>query len=262
MELDKARRMDQMWRTDDLAQIAADALRERAEELRLEQAVRGLDALPEVGLHPILAGGFGRAGLGVFAEWPYPGEPERRARHSDRERCDLVLTTGDGLIDPMQELKERDKAAGTLFDPEFLKTLGAPAAGTPLEAVRRDAGDGSTGHAGVPGEAFWLEVKTIGQHTYSNGVPGPNHAYAAELIAGPTQDAIKLEWDSAIRHCGVLVVLFTEDERTAEHDLSVLMHRLLDREIPVASHAVRHFGIPDVIGNRVCSVALVPLVKR
>jgi hypothetical protein len=246
--------MEPMWRTDDIAQIATDALQARAEEFRLEQAVRGLDALPEVGLHPILGGGFRRAGLEVFAEWPYPGEPERRARHSERERCDLVLTTGVRLIDPVQELRERDKAAGTLFDPDFLKSLGAP-------ALPADARDDAKAAAATPGEAYWLEIKTVGQHTYSNGVPGPNHAYAAELIAGPTEDAIKLEWDAAVRHCGVLVVLFTEDERTAEHDLSVLMHRLLDREIPVASHAVRHFGIPDVIGNRVCSVALVPLVK-
>ncbi len=249
------------WRTDDLAQIAADALRARSEELRLEQAVRGLDALPEVGLHPILAAGFGQAGLRVFAEWPYPGEPERRARPSERERCDLVLTTGERLIDPVQELKERDRAAGTLFDPELLDARGASAAGTPAGSAPCEAGDGPRTHATAPGEAYWLEVKTVGQHTYSYGVPGPNHAYSAELIAGPTEDAIKLEWDPAIRHCGVLVVLFTEDERTAEHDLSVLMHRLLDREIPVASHAVRQFGIPDVIGNRVCSVALVPVVK-
>ncbi len=258
-----------MWRTDEVAEVAAEALRRRANELRLEQAVRGLDALPEVGLHPILARGFEEAGLGVFPEQPYPGEPERRSRHAERERCDLVLTAKAGarLIDPVAELIERDKAAGTLFDPAFLEARGRPVEANSGGAAHgpgaHSTGVGTPGTAGAcaPEDSFWLEIKTVGQFTYTNGVPGPNGAYSSELLSGPAEDAIKLEWDRFIRHAAVLVVLFTEDEGTADHDVGVLMHRLLDREIPVGSPIVRRFGIGDVIGNHVCSVALVPVVK-
>lgn len=252
-------REDPVWRTDELAEIASEALRARADELRLEQAVRGLDALPEVGLHPILASGFRRAGLGVFPEWPYAGEPEHRARHAERERCDLVLTAAPGarLIDPVAELIERDKAAGTLFDPALLGATDLSQAPDPGQSRIQTGRPHATG----PDEAFWLEVKTIGQFTYTNGVPGPNGAYSSEILSGPAEDAIKLEWDLLIRHAAVLVVLFTEDERTADHDVGVLMHRLLDREIPVGSPVVRRFAITDVIGNRACSLVLVPLAK-
>ena len=56
-------------------------------------------------------------------------------------------------------------------------------------------------------------------------------------------------------------VLFTESEHTARHDIGVLMHRLLDRELPVSMPAIEHLAIPDLIGNRVCTVGLVPLSK-
>ncbi len=211
--------------------------------------MRGLDALPEVALHPILRSAFEGAGLGTYAERPFPGEPERRPRHAERERCDLVLTRDPKgrLFDPLEELVERDRAAGGLFDPAMLEERGIAPAGVQGAIDPRDA--------------FWLEVKTVGQHTYTAGVPGPNRSYAAELLSGPAEDAIKLEWDAVIRHCGVLVILFTEDERTADHDFGVVMHRLLDREIPVGSPLLRKFAIPDMIGNRVCAAALIPVVK-
>jgi hypothetical protein len=70
---------------------------------------------------------------------------------------------------------------------------------------------------------------------------------------------IKLEWDGAVHYAGCLVVLFTADEATARHDLAVVMHKCLDRELPVQSPVVRSFPIPDLIGNSVCSACLIPL---
>ena len=231
-----------MWSATELARIAADAIARRVEELRVEQAVRGVDALAELGLHPILRTGFEEAGFGVHAEQPYPGEPEARPRHAERERCDLVLTESAAarLIDPVASLLEADRLDGTLF-----------------AACDRSPEGGSSS----PGDAFWLEVKVIGQNTFTRGVPGPNRTYSAEVLGGPAEDAIKLEWDPHIRHAGVLLVLFTENQETAAHDLTVLMHRLLDRELPVSSPVIEHVPIPDMIGNQVCTVALVPLSK-
>src|SRR5205814_35332 len=72
-----------MWRPDQIADIAGAALRERAGALRLEQAVRGLDALAEVEFHPILADAMAAAGFGVACEFPYPGQPGRRSRFAE-----------------------------------------------------------------------------------------------------------------------------------------------------------------------------------
>ncbi|MFM9996673.1 MAG: hypothetical protein ACKVU4_12845 [Phycisphaerales bacterium] len=234
-----------MWSPDELAEAAANALESRVRALCEEQAVRGIDACSEVELQTILRRGYEAAGYGVIAEQPYPGEPERRPNKPERERCDIVLTPRPGqvLIDPVLELREQDKALGTLFEP-FAADGPAPA---PEACAIEDA--------------HWLEVKTVGQFTYTRGVPGPNRAYSSELVAGPAADAVKLEWDRFIAWAGVLVVVFTEDETTARHDLGVLMHRLLDRELPVLSPAIRCGRIPDFIGNRVCAAALIPVSK-
>src|ERR1043165_5661865 len=87
-----------MWRPDLLTDIAAAALKSHAEALAAEQAVRGLDALAETGFHPILAAGYAAAGFGVFREQPYPGQPMKRPRHMERERCDLALTDRQGGV--------------------------------------------------------------------------------------------------------------------------------------------------------------------
>lgn len=231
-----------MWRHEDIADAAAAALERRSAALREEQSPRGLDALAEVDLHPLLAAGLAQAGFGVHPEQPYPGEVERRARRAQRERCDLVLTPAPeiALLDPVAELRQIDAAAGTLFEP-IAESM-----------VPSDRG-------AHPADAFWLEIKVVGQFTFTSGIPGPNRAYASELVGGPVEDLVKLEWDRAVRHGGSLVVLFTADESTARHDLGLLLHRCLDRELPVQSPAMRTFAIPDLIGNAACTVCLIPM---
>ena len=234
-----------MWNTDVLVEAAAAALRHESARLREEAAVRGLDACGEVPLHGLLEAGFRDAGFGVYRERPFPGAEGARPKHSERERCDLVLTPDPGvtLLDPVAVLLEQDAAARTLF----AEVEAAPAA--------------SAAPGIEPGEAYWLEVKCIGQFCYSAGVPGPNRTYSPELLAGPAKDVIKLEWDAAVRYGGAMVVLFTDAEATARHDLAILMHKCLDRELPVASPVVRSFPIPDLIGNTACTVCLVPLAR-
>ncbi len=231
-----------MWCPEALVEACTAALRAEARRLDAEQAVHGLDALDETAFHPILAAGLADAGFGALREQPYPGEPTRRARHAERKRCDLVVLERPGLrlMDETVELRERDRAAGTLFE------ASAAAERMPQGAV-------------PPSDAAWLEVKAVGQFTYVEGFAGPNRHYAAELVGGPLADARKLAGERAIRLAGVLIILFTADAATAEHDLHALAHKALDRGLPVGAPILDGFGLIDRIGNARCTVALLPV---
>lgn len=251
-----------MWRTDLLIEAAEAAVRQREAELAAEHAVHGLDSFDEVEFHPLLAAGFALAGLGVLREQPYPHEWRykrgRRNRgaetpeHRDRLRCDLVLTPTQGqrLVDPLEveraAVRTRRTAEGTLFAPLADDDVAAETA--------------SLGRGVGPGEAYWMEVKVVGQHAYCAGIPGPNRSYSSELRR-TLADLRKLEDDEQIWRAGLLLVVFTHDRATAEHDLSALMHACLDREIAIASPDVRHVPIGERIGNEVCTLCLVDLRK-
>lgn len=237
--------------------VGALAARERS--LVREQAVHGLDVLDEVDLHPILAKGLREAGMGVLREQAYPNEwrakrskkagvfPEQR----DRQRCDFVLTPepglrlGDTLIAERGVQAERSRAAGTLFEPL--------AAGLTAELDSALL---------APEDAFWLELKLIRQFDLSAGNAGPNRTYASELVRNTRTDIAKLAGDVRIAACGLALVLFTRDEATADHDLGVLMHKCLDKDLPVSSPLTGRVTIVERIGNGACTVVLIPLRTR
>jgi hypothetical protein len=208
------------WSIAHIADAAEAALRVEADRLDREQSVHGPDALDELSLHPVLAEGFRRAGYGVFGEQHYPTAGLRR-RDTEGERCDLVLTpAGRELNDPGRE--------PTLFDPP--------------DAVALD-------------EAFWLEVKMVCQFTPE----GPSRHYASQLLSTVREDVSKLSGNPGILHAGLLIVLFTEDRRTAEHDLAEWLDRCLQRGLPVGSPSIRTLGITDRLGNGVCAVTVYPV---
>lgn len=252
-----------MWSLDELVEPVIAALSRREAELREEQAVRGIDALDELGLHPLVAAALAETGRGVLREQAYPHEWTRKAavrvdtstgevlpESRQRQRCDLVLTehAGQRLNDSLHRAKARRQAReavkGTLFE-----ALGG------AEALC----DAQVDRAGLvePEEAFWLEVKVVAQFCFNAGVLGPNRAYASELVRGPIADVTKLAADRRVQHAGVLVVLFTADEATAKNDLGVLLHKCLDKGLPITSPATRSTGVVDRIGNRVCTASLV-----
>jgi hypothetical protein len=102
------------------------AVLERAEaDLRLEQAVYGLDSKDELSLQTILADGL-NGHYAVAREVHYPSSWGRKLTH--RQRCDLVLA-------PAGRPLKRDHAPQTLFDTA----------------------------AASPAEALWLEVKAAYQ---------------------------------------------------------------------------------------------------
>ncbi len=213
-----------MWDLRAILDAAAAALAEEARQRDLEQSPRGLDALDELALHPLIAEGLRRAGFGVHPEQRYPGH-RARPRRSEGDRCDLVLTPApqDHLLDPL--------ASDTLF-----------------------------GDRGVhPADACWIEIKAAHQHALIDGAiaPGP---WSSQLLTAATADVRKLARDPMIVSAGALLVLFAEDARLAEHDLFAWLHRCLDKALPVASPLLTWFPISDRLGNRCCMTALVRIL--
>jgi hypothetical protein len=228
------------WAPHELAAAFADGLRRHEAALCAEQAVHGLDALAEVHLHPILAAGAVEAGFVAFRETPYPGQPEVLPRESARERCDLVLAPGGtiGIADVIRARKALRRAEGTLFA-SVAQELSAP------------------GEA-PPEEACWLEVKTFGQYTYTDDIAGPNRTYASQF-GTCLSDVRKLARARGLGDAALVVVHFAADESVAEHDLTAFVHRCLDRDLPVTGLIREAFPVLDRIGNRVCTVAIVPV---
>lgn len=244
-----------MWNLDDILVALSGALKAEHDRLTDEQAVHNIDALDEVSIHPLLAGALAGAGYGVLREVMYPGEwiakPGRRRKplpdDSQRQRCDLVLTPAPGqeLVDPLASRRAEDKdehdRAGTLF---------AAADVAPLPPVI------APGTGVAPDEACWLEVKVVGQFCPVAGVPGPNPAFASQLLRGPTDDLRKLAADPAILHAAAVVVLFAHSEEVARHDLGVLVRRCLDKGLIAEAPRVMGCPILDRIGNGAAMVAM------
>lgn len=229
-----------MWRAEELVGYLAEGLRGAEQALREEHAVRGLDAMEELELHPILGAALAGAGYGVVREQPYPGEVEARAKRSARDRCDLVVLPEAGvpLLDPVAELKAVDRATGTLFEAMAEEIVPA-------------------GRVFGPDEGFWLEVKAVHQVGYVEGVPRPNAGYAGELLKGPAKDVVKLASEPYISFGGALVLLFAQDERVVRHDLAVAAAQWLDQDLPVGEPVIECVPIEDRVGNAVCGVSLV-----
>jgi hypothetical protein len=205
------------WSVPDIADAVVQGLQQQAQMDDLEQVVYGFDHLDELGLHPLIHSALRAAGFGVFPEQRYPDD-WRHIRRSEGKRCDVVLTPDDR---PLREPLVKD----TLFDNH--------------RAVDAD-------------EAFWLEIKTVAQHETG----GPFRRYSAELLGSVAADLKKLWTDGVIRHSGLLLVLFTQDQFTAEHDVLAWHRKCLDRGYPVGPPAARGFRITERIGNAWCAVAV------
>lgn len=245
-----------MWSGAHVADMVIHQLQQAELAFVREQAFRGLDALDEVDLHPILADGFRREGFGVLREQPYPGEWARKTgrrgkdaaslpAESDRQRCDLVLTQRAGLhlTDLFSQAKAHHQIKEKLADSLFLQHALAE---TPLREPEATGVD----------EVFWLEVKCVGQFAFVDGVPTANSAYASQLTRGMKLDLAKLASDTAVLHGGVLLLHFTQDEPTWRHDSQVLLERLVESKLLASSPTRGGFAISDRIGNGWCGVML------
>jgi len=209
-----------IWAFDHLADALVAGLARAEQGLADEQAVHGLDIRRELDIHPLLHAALRTAGYGVSPEQRFPRDRVHR-RRSVGVRCDMVVTPNDL---PLAD----DVAQPDLF---------APRVTVPLS------------------DALWLEVKTVAQFHPT----GPHRGYAQALQSPVWKDARKLAEDPQIRHAGVLLILFTADRPTADHDLGVWSLGARARGLPISPREQRDLAIADRIGNRLCTVALFPI---
>ena len=214
------------WDFSSVADHLGEALAAAEAELRLEQAVYGLDVKSERELQQLLAGRLtGR--YEVSREVHYPSTGGRKLSH--RPRCDLVLTPhGQPLEPPVLE-------ETTLFTP--------PRAITCCKAV----------------DALWLEVKVAWQFRIG-GIP--HTGYGAQWRQKVVSDLQKMEADPLIREAGLVLVVFNESQDVLDKDLELFEDVLAIKEVLAGFRQVRSVPILDRIGHCLCTAALWPTIQR
>lgn len=231
-----------MWSYPEIIRSVSDAFQAYERDLLDEHAVVGLDSYREIDLHPIAYTGLMPQFDTVLREVCLPSTERDLPGRNARERVDLVILP-DGkksIYDPVDAHKDLKRASGTLFEP-----VAALAAPTPGECP--------------PSEAMWIEIKSVPQFRYVDGVPVPNTKYANELISGPREDVIKLASDPEIRHAGVLTIVFTEHQEAGPHDIAVSVREMIDQDLPVGSPEIEQIEIQDRGGNAWCTLGLIPV---
>lgn len=218
------------WHLPTLVDLIADGLKQEAAARDAAGDFCGLDGLNELNLHPLVAASLAAAGYGVWPEQRYPADRIFLRRNSGR-RCDLVLTP------PGRSLAALEGPMGQPLLP--LGTTRAAALSRPIPLQ----------------EAYWLEVKTVAQHT-AGAASGD---YTSRLLRETLTDVRKMSTEPSLLHCGLLVLLFTADAETALHDLEVMRSRCIDRDLPVQAPERNGFKINDRLGNSHATVTLLPV---
>ncbi len=191
-------------------------------DLRLDQAVYGLDSRSEIQLQDILAQGLATH-HDIAREVCYPASAG--AKKSHRMRCDIVLT-------PKGRPLRLDTAPPTLFDPA---------------------------NACEPADALWLEVKVAYQFREGGA---RHAAYGAQWRQAVVADLKKMEADPIIREAALLMVIFNESDDILHKDLDLFETVLVEKEVLAGFRQTRATPIWDRIGHRLCTVALWPTIQR
>jgi hypothetical protein len=210
------------WDFSTLADQLGAVLSHAESDLRLEQAVYGLDAKDELTLHALLADGL-RQYYEVAREIHYPSSAGRKLTH--RQRCDLVLS-------PKGRALRLDSALPTLFD--------AP-----------DLCD--------PADALWLEVKVAYQYREGGIRHG---GYGPQWRNGVVEDLRKMEAEEKIHEAGLVLIVFNESGEILEKDLQLFEDVLAQKEVLAGFRHVRSVPILERMGHRLCTAALWPTIQR
>ena len=211
-----------MWDFSTLADHFHGAIAAAEADLRLEQAVYGLDRLDERGIQAMLAQRLNPA-YEVAREVHYPSTRGKKLTH--RARCDLVMSP-KGL--PLK----LDSAPPTLFDPTAVCE---------------------------PTDALWLEVKVAYQFR-EGGVR--HMGYGSQWRQAVVEDLRKMEAETLIRDAGLVLIVFNESQVILDKDLELFEDVLARKEVLAGFRQVRSVPITDRIGHNLCTVALWPTVQR
>jgi hypothetical protein len=210
------------WDFSTLADQLGAIIQHAENDLRLEQAVYGLDARDEMQIQELLAEGL-KAHYEVAREVHYPSSAGNKLTH--RQRCDIVLSKQGRPL-------RLDRAPPTLFDAPDL--------------------------AG-PDEALWLEVKVAYQFREGGLRHG---GYGAQWRTAVVDDLRKMESEQLIREAGLLLVVFNESPQILEKDLELFETVLMQKEVLAGFRQVRTVHILDRIGHQLCTTALWPTLQR
>ena len=216
------RQISLKWDFCTLADHLGLAAKEAEEELRVEQAVYGLDAKDERSLQAVLAQRL-KAHYEVAREVHYPSTRGRKLTH--RMRCDLVLS-------PRGMPLKLDSAPPTLFDP----------------AAQCE-----------PCDALWLEVKVAYQFREGGVRHG---GYGAQWRQHVVDDLRKMEADPLIHEAGLVLVVFNESQAILDKDLELFEDVLARKDVLAGFRQVRTVPITERIGHRLCTVAVWPTLQR
>ncbi len=210
------------WDFSTLADHLAEGIQQAESELRLEQAICGIDAKEELQLHALLGERL-KPHYEVAGEVHYPSSKGNKLTH--RQRCDLVLT-------PKGRPLRLDSTPPSLFDPPDQCT---------------------------PSEALWLEVKAAYQFREGNV---RHTGYTSQWTTNVVNDLRKMEAEPLIREAGLLLIVFNESAQILEKDLDLFESVLAQKEVLAGFRKVRSIPILDRIGHRLCTVALWPTLQR
>lgn len=210
------------WDFSTVADHLGAVLTQAEADLRLEQAVYGLDARDELTLQTVLADGLKRY-YEVAREVHYPSTRGRKLTH--RPRCDLVLS-------PRGCSLRLDSAAPTLFDPA---------------------------HQCEPADALWLEVKIAYQYREGGIRHG---GYGAQWRSAVIEDLRKMETDDQIREAGLVLIVFNESSDILQKDLQLFEDVLAQKEVLAGFRQVRSVPILERMGHRLCTAAVWPTIQR
>jgi hypothetical protein len=210
------------WDFSTLADRLSQVVHRAEADLRLEQAVYGLDAKSEVQFQQLLTDGL-KANYEVAREVHYPSSRGRKLSH--RQRCDLVLT-------PQGRPLKLDSSPDTLFDP-------------PNQAH--------------PEEGLWLEVKVASQFREGGVRHG---GYGQQWRNNVVEDLRKMDAEPLIKHAGLCLVVFNESHDILSKDLENFELVLMQKEVLAGFRQVRSVDITERIGHRVCTIALWPTIQR
>jgi hypothetical protein len=187
-----------------------------------------------------LAAGLARAAGAIELEQAVDGLDARRELELHPVLAAALREAGYGVFPEQRfprDRSRRKRSAGARCD-----LVVTPDTRTPLDAA-------------ALGEALWIEIKVVAQFRRF----GPNRSYARALQLPVWRDVSKLASDPTIVHGLVLLVLFTADATTADHDLEVWRTRATERGLHLWPRVQRSLPIGDRLGNRLCTVALFPL---